>query len=280
MHPITTLRYGGSPVRLRGALLNLADLWRAAGHPEHLRPADWLAREDTTRLRVRADTRWTGPVGPVAFQAGDAAIWSTDTDGLVATTLTDDRTTWAHWQLALPYTRALSPALHRWCSAVLARRVVPLEMAPDPLARIARQLRRIQHRLDTLDRHAADLMFLTLSSQQLVLGQRRAFSTVSRASIIRAVAAEPYGGQCPCCGEARVLDEASRPVAGAEFDHAFHRGLNRPEHGWLVCAGCHGDLTHSGYLFRFARLPAFRAFQARVLEQRRRARQGTGDQPR
>ena len=277
MLPITTLRYGGHPVRRRGALLNLADLWRAAGRPEHLRPADWLDREATTRLRARADTHWTGPAGPVASQAGDAATWSTDTDGLVATTLTDDGTPWAHWQLALPYARALSPALHRWCAAALARRLAPPPADPDPLPRIARQLRRIQRRLDLLDRHAADLMLLTLSGQELVLGRRRPFSGVSRALIIRAVAAEPYAGQCPCCGQARVLDADLRPVAGAESDHAFHRGLNRPEHGWLICPDCHGELTHGSYLHRFARLPAFRAFQARVLELRRRARQGTGE---
>ena len=51
-----------------------------------------------------------------------------------------------------------------------------------------------------------------------------------------------------------------------------HRGLNRPEHGWLVCRACHAELTHGGYLVRFLRMPEFRAFQAAVLEHRRRER--------
>jgi hypothetical protein len=41
-----------------------------------------------------------------------------------------------------------------------------------------------------------------------------------------------------------VLTSAGRPVA--KFGHFFHRGLNRTEHGWLVCAACHSDLTHGG----------------------------------
>ena len=54
-----------------------------------------------------------------------------------------------------------------------------------------------------------------------------------------------------------VLSEHGRPLPGAEFDHVFHRGLNRPEHGWLVCPACHAELTYGGYLARFARLPEF-----------------------
>ena len=107
-----------------------------------------------------------------------------------------------------------------------------------------------------------------------MLGMRREFSGLSQAAILRAVAAEPFTGQCPCCGSVPVLTLMGRPVAGAEFDHFFHRSLNRPEHGWLVCRMCHAELTHRGYLARFARfarIPEFRAFQAAVLEQRRQA---------
>ena len=56
------------------------------------------------------------------------------------------------------------------------------------------------------------------------------------------------------------------------FDHFFHRSLNRPEHGWLICADCHDVLTYSGYLVRFMRIPEFRVSQGAVFELRRRER--------
>jgi hypothetical protein len=83
------------------------------------------------------------------------------------------------------------------------------------------------------------------------------------------ISAEPYEGQCPCCNAAQVLTAENQPVEGAEYDHFFHRGLNRPEHGWLVCKSCHIELTHGGYLFRFSRMPDFRRFQTLVVEARR-----------
>ena len=147
------------------------------------------------------------------------------------------------------------------------------------LAHLAQHFRDLHRRFDTVDRHAADLMFLTLSAQDLVLGKRRDFSGLSRAAIIRAVAAAPFDGQCPCCGQEPVLAEGGHvPLPGAEFDHFFHRGLNKPEHGWLICRACHVERTHGGYLVRFLRTPEFRAFQAAVLEHRRRERTGPSGQ--
>jgi hypothetical protein len=90
------------------------------------------------------------------------------------------------------------------------------------------------------------------------------------------VAAAPFERHCPCCGREPVLTGAGRPAPGAEFDHAFHRSLNRPEHGWLVCRACHAELTYGGYLVRFARVAEFRAFQVAVLGRRRRARTRAG----
>jgi len=67
------------------------------------------------------------------------------------------------------------------------------------------------------------------------------------------------------------LAEAARIALGAECDHCFHRNLNRPEHGWLICTPCRRELTYDGYLARFRRVPEFRRFRAAVLRQQRRA---------
>ena len=277
MRAINNISYHGTPVRLRGAMLNLTDMWRAAGRPENRRPADWLALEETTRFRAHAGAHWTELEEPVMPNAGHPGIWHLDTDGFVATVRGHLGGTWAHWQLALSYARYLSPSFHLWCNTVVRTAIEQSAELPtadhDPLVwQFERQFRDLHRRLDILDRHAADLMLLALAGQDLLLGERRKFSIMNRILMIRVVAAEPYGGQCPCCGQARVLSDDGQPVPGAQIDHFFHRGLNRPEHGWLICAACHGELTHGGYLVRFARMPEFRAFQARVLEQRRRAR--------
>jgi len=123
----------------------------------------------------------------------------------------------------------------------------------------------VQRRFDTPDRHAADLMFLQLSSQEIVWGQGQDLSEHNRALIIRAVAGEPFASRCPCCSSTPVLTGKGRPVAGAEFDHFFHHGPNRPEHGWLICQACHRELTHGGYIAQFERMPEFRRIQAVIL---------------
>jgi len=139
------------------------------------------------------------------------------------------------------------------------------------MAFLTEELHKLHCRLDTLDRHAADLMFLQLSSQHLLIGKRRPFSKDSRDVMIRVLGAEPYKGRCPCCMAERVLAEAAQITPGAEFDHFFHCSLNRPEHGWLICTPCHRELTYDGYLSRFRRVPEFRRFQTAVLRQQRRA---------
>jgi hypothetical protein len=275
MPTTNSLSYEGSPVRHRGAMLNLTDMWKAAGRPDSRRPTDWLSLEETQRFRAHAGTQPTEVSDPVTPNADDVGIWRPDTDGFVATVRGNSGGTWAHWQLALSYGRYLSPPFHLWCNTVVRTAMERLDgaLAPghDPvLVHLAESFRKLHRRLDTLDRHAADLMFLQISSKDLLLGQRRDFSERSRAIMLRAVAAEPFGGRCPCCTSAPVLTEAGQPALGAEYDHVFHRGLNRPEHGWLVCRACHDELTHGGYLVRFERMPEFRRFQAAVLAQRPR----------
>jgi len=277
MTPTRTLDYQGSSIRLRGAMLNLTDMWNAAGRPENRRPADWLALEETRRFRALADRHLAKNPEPVLPNANCAGIGHLEPDGFVATARGNAGGTWAHWHLALAYGRYLSAPFHLWCNTVVraamerprrgfVRKGTPVR------AHLTELFGHLHRRIDTLDRHAADLMTLQLAARELLLGHRRPFSERSRGMILRAVAAEPHEGLCPCCGQNPVLDAAGQPRAGAEFDHFFHRGLNKPEYGWLVCRDCHAELTHAGYLARFARMPEFRAFQGAVLAQRPPAR--------
>ena len=203
-----------------------------------------------------------------------ADICPTEPDGLVVTARGNGGSTWAHWQLALAYARYLSPAFHAWCNAVVRNAVERFGGPPqgrDPLMRyVERQFEQLHRKLDHINRHAADQMFLLVSAQDLMFDRRRSFSERSRALMRAAISAEPYKGQCPCCNTVPVLTGENQPVEGAEYDHFFHHGLNRPEHGWLICQACHVELTQGGYLVRFSRMDDFRRFQAAVLDARAR----------
>ena len=270
------LTYEGTDIRKRGQMLNLTDMWRAAGAPAGRRPSLWLALGETAQFRSYLRTLpLHGGSGTAPLNVGQDDIMRPETDGLVIGGRGKGGATWAHWQLALAYAQYLSPPFHHWCNEVV-RTVMEqpgTSLPPRGHAGLLRYLERcfatLHRRLDDLDRHGGDLMFLAASAQELLLGKRREFSERSRLVIRSVVTAPPYEGHCPSCSETAVLSARGACLPGAEFDHFFHSGLNRPEHGWLICRTCHHDLTTGGYLVRFAKMPEFRAFQTKVVEHRR-----------
>ena len=103
------LTYEGTDIRQRGLMLNLTDMWRAAGGPAYRRPTLWLDMEETKRFRTYVRWRWSniGSYEPdLIVTHGD--IKRAEPDGLVLTTRGQRGETWAHWQLALSYARHLS----------------------------------------------------------------------------------------------------------------------------------------------------------------------------
>ena len=279
----TTLTYEGADIWHRGKMLNLTDMWRAAGGPAARRPADWLRLEDTERFRSYQRWRWADiPNSQPEFKVVHDHLKSFEPDGLVIRTKGRTGETWAHWQLALAYARYLSPAFHTWCNAVV-RSAMERHGGPPRRSALVRyvegQFEQLHRKLDRIDRHAADQMFLLVSTQELVLDRRRPFSDRSRVLMCELISAEPYEGHCPCCHAAQVLGAGKQAVEGAEYDHFFHRGLNRPEHGWLICRACHLELTHGGYLARFGRMAEFRRFQTLILDARRQEARSQAERP-
>ena len=274
----TLLTYEGTAIRRRGEMLNLTDMWHAAGSPAYRRPPLWLDMEETKRFRAFGRRRWSYRADSEAEASGVADpnithgdVWTAGGDDLVTTARgRHGGGTWAHWQLALAYAKHLSPAFHAWCNDVVRNAMQRFGGPPDrrdALTRyLERQFDRLHRRVDTLDRHAADTMLLVGSAQDLLLDKRRPFSASGKAVLTGVVANPPYEGQCPSCGAVPVLTPDRKVLVGAEFDHFLHRGLNRPEHGWLICAVCHHELSHGGYLARFLRMPEFRRHQDVVHE--------------
>ena len=271
------LAYDGIVIRKRGSMLILTDMWRAAGGHSARRPSLWLALDETAHFRkfVRIHTV-DDTIMPSGLNVGQDDIMDPRQDGLVLAGRGKGGATWAHWQLALAYARYLSPPFHLWCNSVI-RTVMEQPGLDSPKGGEAlfrfleSRFQLLARRFDTADRHAADLMFLISSTQEILLGKRRDFTDRSQGIMRLVIGKAPYEGRCPCCEEARVLGPMGNRVTGADYDHFFHRGLNRPEHGWLICRSCHFELTQAGCLARFARVGEFRAFQSRVAERRRSA---------
>lgn len=101
----------GREIRREGAAPHerwcLTDLWRAAGEPK-LRPAEWLRKDGAAFVDFVRDS--------VSVAQGHSPESSADFE-IVRTTKGNPRThtppeTWAHWQIALAYAKALSPAFH------------------------------------------------------------------------------------------------------------------------------------------------------------------------
>lgn len=265
------LTYNGKTVRRRGELLSLTSMWLAAGHPHDRRPSDWLALPETKRFFLHLRGMLSEPTAMTLVDvAGISGIRRVDADYLLVTTRGRRGGTWGHWELAFGYAQYLSPTFHAWCNEIVRGRMEclsnPSSTSIQSLAGyLEHQFERLQSRIDTIDRHASDLMFLATAGHELTFGNRRPFSGRSQAILCAVVALEPFAGSCPCCCRTSVVSRYGQSAVGAAFDHFYNRALNRPENGWLICAGCHEELTRGGYLMRFSKIPAFRIFQAAVL---------------
>jgi hypothetical protein len=262
------LLYGGKTIRRFGCLVSLTSMWHAVGRPPHAQPSAWLARPATRRSVLHHRILPPAPVDElIAHIALLPRVRRIDPDFLFVWTGKPRHGLWTHCQVALTYARDLDPAFHAWCNEILWEGLETVAntsgLAASPILQLFHaEVARLHERLDILDRHAGDVMFLATAAQELVLGNRRPFSERSQTVIRGVIARPPFLGRCPSCHTALVLTTDGKPARGAQYDHFFHRGLNRPEHGWLVCLPCHESFHRGSYLFRFSKLAAFRKFQA------------------
>lgn len=105
LHPLT---YQGVAIRHRGEMLNLTDMWTAAGSNPAKRPADWARKEGADFIRHVSDML-NMPVGHIQTQRGGSGA--------------NRGSTFAHWQIGLAYAKYLSPEFHMWCNTVVRDRM-------------------------------------------------------------------------------------------------------------------------------------------------------------
>ena len=96
------LTYNGRPIRERGEMLSLTDMWRAAGGEDSKRPSDWLALPAT-----------------VEFVSHISDMDNAEISGIIQTERGRNGGTWAHWQIGMAYAKYLSPEFHAWCNQVV-----------------------------------------------------------------------------------------------------------------------------------------------------------------
>ena len=82
----STLTYEGMDIRQRGLMLNLTDMWRAAGSTTNRRPTVWLDMEETKRFRAfgrrQVHAVMTGALLAVVDAPGSEVAESGRGDGL------------------------------------------------------------------------------------------------------------------------------------------------------------------------------------------------------
>lgn len=259
------LSYEGKVIRRRDEMLNLTDMWRAAGGPAMRRPSFWLRQEQTERFRS-----FQRSLASLEFNVRHDHIKSSVPDPFVAVDRGQGGSTWAHWQLALAYAQYLSPAFHSWCNTVVRDAMQNRRGPPNPrsalVRNLERQLDRLHNRLDDIERTGADTMAMLLSVRTLMAKERNEFTKRTRSLMCEVASGDEYDGQCPACFATPVVGEDKQPIAPAEFDHFYHAGMNKPLYGWLICRPCHLELTNGGHLARFGRMERFRDFQSNMRE--------------
>lgn len=247
-------------------MLNLTDMWRAAGSDPSKRPVEWLRQSASKELAEHVKSM----VGIAHHE-----IIQTDRGG-------SDPGTWAHWHLGLSYARYLSPEFEVWCNEVvrahMERRNLPVEAVRGAItlseadldrfaakvgegailaARkflsddVAKQVDPINSRLERLERKF-----------DAVVAKRRHLTEATKRQHIED--ATDLGGRCPCCGVAQVVVDGQRSRF-AEFDHFYANHQPSADHTWLICSPCHAGLT-SGRTPRDTRQTEFETYQ----KQRRR----------
>jgi hypothetical protein len=107
--PAVAFQYGGVAVtRDADQLVNLAQMWEAAGRPANKDPSTWRRKAGASFVRDLA-SELKAPAGLIYW----AARGRLPKGGIPQI--------WAHWQIALAYAKYLSNELHRFVNAAFPR---------------------------------------------------------------------------------------------------------------------------------------------------------------
>ncbi|MAU97251.1 MAG: hypothetical protein CMP81_15430 [Fulvimarina sp.] len=98
----------GSDISLKGEMVSLTGLWKAAGSDPSKKPAKWRELPSTQEF--------AGHVAEVIIRKSDIDLFSVTRGGTAPGT-------WAHWQIAMSYARYLDPAFAARCNEIVRERM-------------------------------------------------------------------------------------------------------------------------------------------------------------
>lgn len=259
-----SLIYNGCTIQERDEMLSLTDMWRAADKPQNQRPVDWLGLASTE-----------------SFAEHIAAVVGKSHDDIIQTLRGNDAGTWAHWQIGMAYAKYLSHDFHAWCNQVvrdhMEKRQAPIQSTAVMVAtssRLDETLNKLAALIyDGHEKHSREigevrqdvrainsrLTGIEARIEEVAKRGRRRVKDSVKGDITRHT--HLLGDRCPCCGVRTVVVDG-RPAPHAEFDHFYANSAPDADHVWLICSGCHAELTRH-VTARDERNAEFQAFQAK-----------------
>jgi len=74
-----------------------------------------------------------------------------------------------------------------------------------------------------------------------------------------------FGRRCPCCSIVDIINNEGTKIEG-EFDHFYTNQLPDLRHTWLICKGCHDQLTYNQETRTYV-TDQFNSYQKKVAKQ-------------
>lgn len=112
---IQHIELDGSDVSLKGEMVSLTGLWKAAGSDPSKKPAKWRLLPSTIEF---------------AAHVADLIIRKSDIELFAVTRGGKAPGTWAHWQIAMSYARYLDPAFAARCNEIVMAHMEQRAVAP------------------------------------------------------------------------------------------------------------------------------------------------------
>lgn len=286
------ISFQGTPIRRAEERVNLTDMWRAAGGDPDKRPVDWLRLPGTAQfLEYLAENLKVGKShlekpaetgGLLLTERGgrDPGTWAHWQVGMAyAKYLSPEFHAWCNEVVRAHMSGGAAPgagelsslisdlvrSMHEdhaqrsaWASRVEQQQSGLQREVRDGMAALSRGL----HATDAKIKGVIEEQAKTSKEVGRLAGDIASLKNVEKREFrdrdkrrMRRVVLNAYGGMCPCCGDAKILESMHGQVFG-QYDHWYSRRRIEIHEGWLVCLDC--NQNRLGEAGNESRRPSYR----------------------